>query len=37
MSEWFEKKRKENYIKIEKEYQQCPQLQGWSTVTASIK
>lgn len=37
MSEWFERKRKENYIKIEKEYQQCPQLQGWSTVTASIK
>jgi peptidyl-prolyl cis-trans isomerase SurA len=37
MSEWFEKKRKENFIKIEKEYQQCPQLQGWSTVTASIK
>jgi len=37
MSEWFEKKRKENYIKIGKEYQQCPQLQGWSTVTASIK
>ena len=37
MSEWFERKRKENYIKIGKEYQQCPQLQGWSTVTASIK
>ncbi|MFD0751921.1 peptidylprolyl isomerase [Mucilaginibacter calamicampi] len=37
MSEWFEKKRKENYIKIDKQYQQCPQLQGWSTVTASIK
>lgn len=37
MSEWFEKKRKENYIKIGKEYQLCPQLQGWSTVTASIK
>jgi len=37
MSEWFEKKRKENYIKIAPEYQQCPQLQGWSTVTASIK
>ena len=38
MSEWFEKKRKQNYIKIANEYQQCPQLQGWSTVTtASIK
>ncbi|PJJ80253.1 peptidylprolyl isomerase [Mucilaginibacter auburnensis] len=37
MSEWFEKKRKENYIKIDKDYQQCPELQGWSTVTASIK
>lgn len=37
MSEWFERKRKENYIKIEKEYQRCPGLQGWSTVTASTK
>lgn len=37
MSEWFEKKRQENYIKIAPEYQQCPELRGWSTVTASLK
>jgi len=31
VSEWFEKKRKETYIKIDPEYQSCPQLKGWST------
>lgn len=31
MSEWFEKKRKETYIKIDPEYQSCPQLKGWQT------
>jgi len=31
MSEWFEKKRKETYIKIDPEYQSCPQLIGWAT------
>ena len=31
MSEWFEKKRKETYIKIDPEYQSCPQLTGWAT------
>jgi peptidyl-prolyl cis-trans isomerase SurA len=29
MSEWFEKRRKETFIKIDPEYQSCPLLQGW--------
>lgn len=37
MSEWFDKKRKETYIKIDPEYQSCPQLKGWATpVTAQV-
>lgn len=31
VSEWFEKRRKETFIKIDPEYQSCPQLQGWQT------
>ena len=31
VSEWFEKRRKETYIKIDPQYQSCPQLQGWQT------
>ncbi|HVW97106.1 MAG TPA: peptidylprolyl isomerase [Mucilaginibacter sp.] len=31
VSEWFEKKRKETFIRIDPEYQGCPTLQGWST------
>ncbi len=31
ISEWFEKKRKETFIKIDPEYQSCPVLTGWST------
>jgi len=31
VSEWFEKKRKETFIKIAPEYQSCPILSGWST------
>jgi peptidyl-prolyl cis-trans isomerase SurA len=31
VSAWFEKKRKENFIKIDPSYQSCPGLQGWST------
>jgi peptidyl-prolyl cis-trans isomerase SurA len=39
ISEWFEKKRKQNFIKIDPEYQSCPQLKGWSTpeTTAEAK
>jgi peptidyl-prolyl cis-trans isomerase SurA len=29
VSEWFEKRRKETFIKIDPEYQSCPQLKGW--------
>ncbi len=39
ISEWFEKKRKQTFIKIDPEYQSCPQLKGWSTpeTTAEAK
>lgn len=40
VSEWFEKKRKQTFIKIDPEYQICPQLTGWSTpvtTTAEVK
>jgi peptidyl-prolyl cis-trans isomerase SurA len=33
VSDWFAKKRKETYIKIDPQYQACPILTGWSTVT----
>jgi len=31
ISEWFAKKRKQTYIKIDPQYQACPVLTGWST------
>ncbi|WP_276360523.1 peptidylprolyl isomerase [Daejeonella sp. H1SJ63] len=31
ISEWFEKRRKITYIKIDTEYQTCPELSGWTT------
>lgn len=31
ISEWFEKRRKITYIKIDAEYQICPELSGWTT------
>jgi peptidyl-prolyl cis-trans isomerase SurA len=39
VSEWFQKKRKETFIKIDPEYQSCPTLKGWSTpvATAEVK
>ena len=39
VSEWFQKRRKETFIKIDPEYQGCPTLQGWSTpvTTAEVK
>jgi peptidyl-prolyl cis-trans isomerase SurA len=38
VSEWFEKRRKETYIRIDPEYITCPGLKGWnndSPVTAA--
>ncbi len=43
VSEWFQKKRKETFIRIDPQYQSCSQLQGWSTpdnsttATAEVK
>ncbi len=31
LSEWFEKKRKQTFIKIDPEYQGCVQMKGWAT------
>ncbi|GAA4928786.1 peptidylprolyl isomerase [Mucilaginibacter defluvii] len=35
ISEWFERKRKETYIRIDDENAACPQLKGWSTATTT--
>lgn len=39
ISEWFQKKRKKTYIRIDPQYQSCPTLKGWSTpeTTAEVK
>jgi len=39
VSEWFEKKRKDTYVKIDDEYQGCTQLKMWtgSNPTAQVK
>jgi peptidyl-prolyl cis-trans isomerase SurA len=38
ISAWFEKRRRETFIKIDPEYLQCPQLKNWPTpVTAEAK
>jgi peptidyl-prolyl cis-trans isomerase SurA len=39
VSEWFEKRRRETFIKIDPQYQSCPSLKGWSTpvTTAEVK
>jgi peptidyl-prolyl cis-trans isomerase SurA len=34
LSEWFEKKRKETFIKIDPEYQSCSEMKGWATPVA---
>ena len=38
VSEWFQKKRKDTFIRIDPQYQSCQQLQGWSTpeLTATV-
>jgi peptidyl-prolyl cis-trans isomerase SurA len=41
VSAWFEKKRKQTFIKIDPQYQVCPSLKGWATpvttATAEVK
>ena len=37
VSEWFEKRRKETYIRIDPEYQTCPQLKGWNSPNAIVQ
>ncbi|MBD1387091.1 peptidylprolyl isomerase [Mucilaginibacter rigui] len=39
ISQWFDKRRKETFIKIDPEYQVCPQLKGWvvAETTAQAK
>jgi peptidyl-prolyl cis-trans isomerase SurA len=37
ISEWFEKRRKETFIKIDPEYQSCPLLKGWSNTPLSAQ
>jgi peptidyl-prolyl cis-trans isomerase SurA len=39
VSQWFQKKRKQTFIKIDPEYQSCPLLKGWATpeTTAAVK
>jgi len=39
VSEWFEKRRKETFIKVDPEYQGCPALKGWANtpLAAQIK
>ena len=37
VSEWFEKKRKQTFIKIDPEYQSCPILTGWATPTTTTQ
>jgi peptidyl-prolyl cis-trans isomerase SurA len=37
ISQWFEKRRKETFIKIDPEYQSCPQLKGWANTPLSAQ
>jgi peptidyl-prolyl cis-trans isomerase SurA len=37
VSLWFEKRRKETFIKIDPEYQACPPLKGWITPTTTAQ
>jgi peptidyl-prolyl cis-trans isomerase SurA len=37
VSLWFEKRRKETFIKIDPEYQGCPPLKGWITPTSTAQ
>lgn len=33
VSEWFEKRRKDTYVRIDPEFQTCPQLKTWAVTT----
>lgn len=35
VSQWFEKRRKETFIRIDAEFQSCPALKGWSSTTTA--
>lgn len=37
LSQWFEKRRKETFIKIDPEYIVCPQLKGWDNTPSSVQ
>jgi len=37
ISQWFEKKRKETFIRIDPEYQSCPSLKSWVNTTTSAQ
>jgi peptidyl-prolyl cis-trans isomerase SurA len=37
ISEWFEKRRKETFIKIDPEYLSCPQLKGWANTQLTVQ
>ncbi len=37
ISEWFEKRRKETFIKIDPEYLACPQLKNWANTPLSAQ
>jgi peptidyl-prolyl cis-trans isomerase SurA len=37
IANWFTKKRKETYIRIDPQYQACPTLKDWATPTASAQ
>lgn len=36
LSEWFEKRRKETYIRIDPQYQNCKELKGWATPQSAM-
>jgi peptidyl-prolyl cis-trans isomerase SurA len=37
VSEWFERRRKDTYVKVDPEYQQCPQLKSWATTVTTAQ
>ena len=37
ISEWFEKRRKETFIKIDPEFAICPQIKGWANTPMAVQ
>ncbi len=37
ISEWFEKRRKETFIKIDPEFVVCPQIKGWANTPTEVQ